>query len=115
MSLDTHVPLYKGERLKNLVLCYAGPWAFIPYLKCREDEEILWHSKQGVMLAFVEIFISIALLIMCLLPIIGLLALHILLPIWLMWCLSMSVTSIIQASKGKRHKILVIGYLLDYI
>lgn len=115
MPLDTHVPLYKGERLKNLVLCYAGPWAFIPYLKCREDEEILWHSKQGVILAFVEIFISIALLIMCLLPIIGLLALHILLPIWLMWCLSMSVTSIIQASKGKRHKILVIGYLLDYI
>ena len=115
MSLDVHVPLYRGERLKNLVLCYAGPWALMPYLHCREDEELLWHSRQGVLLAFAEIFVSIALLIMCLLPIIGLLALHILLPIWLTWCLSMSITSIVQASKGKRHKIPVIGHLLEYV
>jgi hypothetical protein len=38
-----------------------------------------------------------------------------LLPIWLMWCLGVSVTSVLQASKGKRHRIPIISQFLDYI
>lgn len=115
MPLNVRVTLYKGERLKNLILCYAGPWAFIPYLKCHEDEEILWHAKQGLLLALVEIFITIAILIAGLFPIIGLIAIHLILPIWLMWCLFMSAMSIVQATNGKRHRIPIIGYLLEYL
>ena len=50
MPLDAPVPLYQGERLRDLIFCYAGPWAFVPYLRGHEDEELLWNARQGVLL-----------------------------------------------------------------
>jgi uncharacterized membrane protein len=114
--MDLPVPLYQGERLRDLVYCYAGPWAFKPYLKNRDDEELLWHARQGVLLAFVEVVVSLLLLIVGLFPVLGLLvAIQFLLPMWLLWCLGMSVTSIVQATKGKRHKIPVLHQFVDYL
>lgn len=113
--MDPQPPMYQGERLKDLVLCYAGPWAFQPYLRNREDEELLWHARQGVLLAFVEIVIALTLIILGLFPILGILATRIALPVWLLWCLTMSVTSIVQATKGKRHKVPVIHLFVDYL
>ena len=115
MPLDPPTPLYQGERLKDLVLCYAGPWAFRPYLRNRDDEELLWHARQGVLLAFAEIVIALTLVILGLFPILGSLATRILLPLWLLWCLGMSVTSIMQATKGKRHKLPVIHLFSEYV
>jgi len=115
VPLDSQTPLYQGERLKDLVLCYAGPWAFQPYLRNRDDEELLWHARQGVLLAFVEVVIALTLVILGLFPILGILATRIALPLWLLWCLAMSVTSIMQATKGKRHKVPVIHLFVDYL
>ena len=115
MPLDAPAPLYQGERLRDLILCYSGPWAFQPYLRCRDDEELLWHSRQGVLLAFAELSVALAFLCMSLFPIIGFICLRFLLPLWLMWCLGMSVTSVLQACKGKRHKIPVLHQFMDYI
>lgn len=115
MQLDPPTPLYQGQRLKDLVLCYAGPWAFLPYLRNRDDEELLWHARQGVLLAFMEGVIALTLIILGLFPILGVLATRILLPLWLLWCLGMSVTSILQATKGKRHKVPMIHHFLDYL
>jgi len=115
VPLDAPAPLYQGERLRDLILCYSGPWAFQPYLKCRDDEELLWHSRQGVLLAFTELFVALALLFMGLFPIVGFICLRFLLPLWLLWGLGMSVTSVLQAGKGKRHKIPVIHQFMDYI
>jgi len=114
--MDLPTPLYQGERLRDLVYCYAGPWAFKPYLRNRDDEELLWHARQGVLLAFVEVVGSLLLLIMGLFPILGpLVAIRFMLPCWLLWCLGMSVTSILQATKGKRHKIPVLHQFVDYL
>ena len=114
--MDLPTPLYQGERLRDLVYCYAGPWAFKPYLRNRDDEELLWHARQGVLLAFVEVVVSLLLLIAGLFPVLGLLvAIQFLLPTWLLWCLGMSVTSIVQATKGKRHKIPVLHQFVDYL
>ena len=115
MPLDAPAPLYQGERLRDLILSYAGPWAFRPYLRCRDDEELHWHARQGVLLAFVEAAVGLALVIAGLFPIVGFLAVRFLLPIWLLWCLWMSVTSVLQACKGKRHRIPVISSLMDYL
>ncbi len=115
MPLDSSTPLYQGERLKDLILCYSGPWAFRPYLKNRDDEELLWHARQGVLLAFVEVVIALTLVFLGMFPILGILAFCIVLPFWLLWCLGMSVTSILQATKGKRHKIPVIHQFVDYL
>jgi len=115
VPLEAQGPLYEGERLRDLILCYAGPWAFIPYLRNREDEEMLWNARQGVLLALTEIILGLALVLSGLFPIFGILALRVLLPIWLLWCLGMSVTSILQASKGKRHKIPVVHQFIEYL
>ena len=115
MPLDASTPLYQGERLKDLILCYAGPWAFRPYLRKRDDEELLWHARQGVLLAFVEVVIALTLVVSGLFPIVGVLATRILLPIWLLWCLTMSVASVVQATKGRRHKVPVIHLFVDYL
>jgi uncharacterized membrane protein len=113
--MDIPTPLYAGERLRDLVLCYAGPWAFRPYLKNRDDEDLLWHARQGVLLSFVEIVVTLTLLILGLVPILGPLILSLFLPIWLLWCLAMSVTGILQATKGKRHRIPVLHQFVDYL
>jgi uncharacterized membrane protein len=115
VPLDTPTPLYQGERLKDLILCYAGPWAFVPYLRKREDEELLWHARQGVLLAFVEAVVALALIISGFFPLVGDLALRFVLPLWLLWCLIMSVASILQATKGKRHRIPVLHQFVDYL
>jgi len=44
-----------------------------------------------------------------------LVAIRFLLPTWLLWCLGMSVTSILQATKGKRHKIPLLHQFVDYL
>ena len=115
MPLEVPTPLYQGERLRDLVLCYAGPWAFKPYLNAREDEELLWHARQGVILAFTECVVTLLCLILGLFPLVGLLSVRIFLPLWLLWCLAMSVASILQATKGKRHRIPVIHQFVDYL
>ncbi len=115
MSMDVPSPLFQGERLRDLILCYCGPWAFRPYLRNREDEEILWHARQGVLLAFTEIVITLFLVIFGMFPIFGILSHSFILPVWLLWCLGMSVTSVLQATKGKRHRIPVLHQFIEYL
>lgn len=113
--MDVPSPLFQGERLRDLILCYSGPWAFGPYLRAREDEELLWHARQGVILAFVECVVLLLLIILGLVPLLGFLATRVILPLWLLWCLGMSVASILQATKGRRHRIPVIHQFVDYL
>jgi hypothetical protein len=115
VPLDVPTPLFVGERLRDLILCYAGPWAFVPYLRNREDAELLWHARQGVILAFAECVGTLALVIVGLFPIFGSVSWRVILPLWLLWCLGMSVTSILQGTKGKRHRIPVIHQFVDYL
>jgi len=112
---ESTVPLYQGERLRDLVLCYCGPWAFRPYLRNRDDEEILWHARQGVLLAFLEVIVALTLLIAGLFPIVGMVALRLALPLWLLWCLGTSVRAILQAAKGKRHRVSLVHPFVDFI
>jgi len=115
VTLDTVPPLYQGERLKNLILCYAGPWAFLPYLHAREDEELHWHARQGVLLAFTEVVVALALLFLGLFPIFGYVAVRLLLPFWLLWCLVMSAASVLQGTKGKKHRIPILHQFVEYL
>ncbi len=115
MSLDVPTPLFVGERLRDLILCYAGPWAFVPYMRNREDAELLWHARQGVILAFAECVFTLAMVIVGLFPVFGSISIRFFLPLWLLWCLGMSVTSILQGTKGKKHRIPVIHQFIDYL
>ena len=76
---------------------------------------MLWHARQGVILAFTECVVTLALIFLGLFPIFGAVFVRFFLPLWLLWCLGMSVTSILQGSKGKRHRIPVIHQFIDYL
>jgi uncharacterized membrane protein len=115
VSLESAPPLFQGERLKNLILCYAGPWAFLPYLRNRDDDELHWHARQGVLLAFSEVVITLSLVFSGLFPIVGYLALRMILPLWLLWCVSMSAASILQGTKGKKHRIPILHQFIEYL
>jgi uncharacterized membrane protein len=46
-----------------LVLAYLGPLALIPFLLEKEDKEVQWHAKHGLVLLAAEIVLWIALFI----------------------------------------------------
>ncbi|MCH9650765.1 MAG: hypothetical protein K0U98_21225 [Deltaproteobacteria bacterium] len=82
-----------------LVLSYLGPFALIPFLMEKDDSEVQWHSKHGLVLLAAEIVFWLVLSIVgsflafltCILyPFIalGLMALH--------------VICIVKAVKGER-------------
>jgi uncharacterized membrane protein len=84
-------------------------------MRNREDAELLWHARQGVILAFAECAMALAMVIVGLFPIFGMVSVRFFLPLWLLWCLGMSITSILQATKGKRHRIPVIHQFIEYL
>ncbi len=61
-------------------------------------------------LGFVGILVIIGLF-----PVFGTVSVRFMLPLWLLWCLGMSVTSILQATKGKKHRIPVIHQFVEYL
>ena len=48
-----------SNRTLLLVLAYLGPFALIPFLTEKEDLEVFWHAKHGLVLLAVDIILSI--------------------------------------------------------
>lgn len=46
-----------------IILAYLGPFALIPFLVEKDDAEVQWHSKHGLVLFGADIVISIILTI----------------------------------------------------
>jgi uncharacterized membrane protein len=47
-----------------IILAYFGPLALIPYLVEKEDREVQWHAKHGLVLFGVEIVLWFVLIIL---------------------------------------------------
>ena len=52
-----------SNRTIFLVLAYLGPFALIPFLMNKEDKEVLWHSKHGLVLFGAELMLHIGLVV----------------------------------------------------
>ncbi|MDJ0840295.1 MAG: DUF4870 domain-containing protein [Acidobacteriota bacterium] len=59
------------NRVVMLVLAYLGVLALIPLFLEKEDQEVQWHAKYGLVLFVAEIIVYIALGIISVLPLIG--------------------------------------------
>jgi len=46
-----------------IVLAYLGPLALLPFLLEKEDQEVQWHSKHGLVLFGAELVLWIVLLV----------------------------------------------------
>lgn len=89
------------NRTIMLVLSYLGPLALIPLLVEKNDPEVQWHAKHGLVIMLAEIALGILLGILVHIPVLG----------WAVACVScvfplallaFHVFLIIQAVNGKR-------------
>src|SRR4029077_11489551 len=89
------------NRTIMLILAYCGPLALIPFVVEKDDPEVQWHAKHGLVLCVLWIALSIALFILGHIPILG----------WALACVScvvplailaFHVFLMIQAVNGKR-------------
>jgi uncharacterized membrane protein len=100
-----------------LVLAYLPPFAVIPLLVEKEDAEIHWHAKHGIVLMVAEMLLLLALFVVSL--VFGLLTagigcgLLVLLPIpWLAF-LILHIVAVVKAFNGKRLIVPVISEYAD--
>ncbi len=98
-----------------LVLAYLPPFAVVPLLIEKEDAEIHWHAKHGIVLMVAEMLLLLGLFVIAL--IFGLLTagigcgLLVLLPIpWLAF-LVLHIVAVVKAFNGKR---LIVPVISDY-
>jgi uncharacterized membrane protein len=98
-----------------LVLAYLPPFAVIPLLIEKEDSEVHWHAKHGIVLMVAEMLLLLGLFVISL--IFGLLTagigcgLIVLLPIpWLIF-LVLHIVAVVKAFNGRR---LIIPFVSDY-
>ena len=101
-----------------LVLAYLPPFAVVPLLVEKEDTEIHWHAKHGIVLMVAEMLVLLALFVVSLL--VGLLTagigcgLLVLVPIpWLAF-LVLHVVAVVKAFNGKRLTLPFISQYADH-
>jgi fumarate reductase subunit D len=91
-----------SNRSLMLVLAYLGPLAVIPLVTEKNDPEVQWHAKHGLVLFVAEIILFFALGILHFIPFLG----------WILGCLLtlvlpiailvLHVLCIVKAQKGER-------------
>jgi uncharacterized membrane protein len=84
-----------------LVLSYLWPLALFPYLMEKNDADVQWHSKNGLVWTIAEFVVFVALAIINFLPVIGCVALLVMVGISLV-SLVMRIVAIQKALNGDR-------------
>jgi len=95
-----------------LVLSYLWLLALIPLLVEKDDAEVQWHAKNGLLLFAGEIALWIALIILSMIPVIGQVLGCGLIPILWLVILVVHIIAIVKALKGER---LMIPFVSDYV
>ncbi|RPI26302.1 MAG: hypothetical protein EHM61_12125 [Acidobacteria bacterium] len=108
-----------SNRTLMLVLSYLWILALVPLLVEKEDPEVQWHAKHGIVLTVAEIIFWIALnivtFVLAYLPVIGglvgaVLGCGVSVIVWLA-ILAIHIVAIMKALKGER---LVLPIITDY-
>jgi uncharacterized membrane protein len=98
------------NRTVMIVLAYLWLLALIPLLVEKEDAEVQWHAKNGLVLTAAEIVLWIVFFILTMIPFLGCVILILQLVLWL-GILGLHIFAIIKGVQGGR---LVIPVLSDY-
>jgi uncharacterized membrane protein len=95
-----------------LALAYLGPLAIIPLVAEKDDKEVQWHAKHGLVIFVVEIVLFIVLGFLIHIPFFGcLIALGF--PLLGLACFILAIYMILQAQKGQRVMIPGISEFAD--
>ncbi len=66
------VPADQSNRTVMLILCYLGLLALIPFLLEKNDPEVKWHARHGLVLTAASFVLFIGLMILSMIPLLGL-------------------------------------------
>jgi uncharacterized membrane protein len=94
-----------------LVLSYLWILALIPLLVEKEDAEVQWHAKNGLLLFAGEIVLWLALAILGMVPVVQVLG-CVLVPLLWVVILVIHIIAIVKALKGDRLRIPLVS---DYV
>jgi len=95
-----------------LVLAYLWLLALIPLLVEKEDAEVQWHAKNGLILTIAEFILYVVLFIISLIPVLGSILGCLLFAVLWIGVMVVHIIGIVKALKGERF---VIPVLSDYV
>jgi uncharacterized membrane protein len=98
------------NRTVMIVLAYLWLLALVPLLVEKEDAEVQWHAKNGLLLTAAEILLWLVFMILTMIPFLGCLILIVQLVLWV----GIIVLHVIAIVKGVNGGRLVIPVLSDY-
>jgi len=96
-----------------LILSYLFILALIPLLTEKEDQEVQWHAKHGLVLSAAWIIISIASMVLQVIPVIGTVLGCVLSLAMLIGVPVITIICIIKAVNGERFRLPVISDFAD--
>jgi uncharacterized membrane protein len=97
-------PAGSGAKQQNammIVLAYLWILALVPLLVEKEDKEVQWHAKHGIVLLAAEIVAWILIAILTSLPVLGVIGCAIYPLLWVVF-LVIHVLCIVKGLKGER-------------
>ncbi len=100
------------NRTIMLVLAYLGILALIPLLVEKNDQEVQWHAKHGLVLTAFWIVVSIVLTVLTMVPAVGCIIglVSILLPLAI---LGLHIFLIVKAVGGERFRLPILSDFAD--
>ncbi len=96
-----------------LVLSYFGILALIPLLVEKDDSDVQWHAKHGVILVLTWVALSIALTMLIGVPLIGPILSCTVGPLLWLAILVIHVICIMKAVKGEQFRLPVVSDFAD--
>ena len=109
-------PPGSGARTLMLVLAYFGPFALIPLLAEKDDEELQWHARHGLILTLTWILLWISLGVISLIPVIGwIVALLgcVAIPLISLGMLVIHIICIVKALNGEKFRLPIVSEYAD--
>jgi len=93
-----------GSKTGMLILSYLGLLALIPLLVEKDDKEVQWHAKHGLVQLALFVIIGVAMNVLAVTGIGALLSCGIMPFVSLAWMI-IAILSIVKATKGERFMI----------
>ncbi len=95
-----------------LVLSYLWILALIPLLTEKDNQDVQWHAKNGILFLAAEFGAWVVLTIVSFLPVVGWIVGCGLIPIVFLGFLVVRILAIIKATRGEKFKLPIVS---DYV
>ena len=111
-SNETPPPPTAGSSNRGLMIALSYLWllSLIPLLTEKDDTEVQWHAKHGLVLFGAEIILFLILSVLMSIPVFG----CIIMPIWMILIIAVIVVHIVSIVKGVNGERFTIPHISQY-